>query len=116
MSEPTDIVSKMRALEADHTPDGWPAVQMCEISVLCNMIEEDRNRLESDGVTCHEGMGGYSLVDKAQYEWLVKENARLKEQVRARDKSLAAATVALVEAALGPVSQPALMDVAATLP
>lgn len=116
MSEPTDIVSRMRLLEDDHEPDGWPAVQMCEITALCNMIEEVRDRLEDGIVSCHEGKDGYALVDKAQLAQLVGENARLKEQVRVADAALATATVALVDAVLGPVSQPALMDVAATLP
>ena len=96
MSEPTDIISKMRALESDHKPDGWPAVQMCEITALCNMIEEDRDRLENDGITCYEGKDGYALVDKAQFEWLRREVDRLKEQVRVSDRALATATVANV--------------------
>lgn len=78
MSEPMDIVSRMRLLEADHKPDGWPAVQMRDISALCNMIEKDRARVENDGVTCYEGKGGYALVDKAQWEWLHREVDRLK--------------------------------------
>jgi len=34
------LVSRMRGLEIDHPPDGWPAVQMEEISSLCNLIEK----------------------------------------------------------------------------
>ena len=34
------IVSRMRLLEKDHDPDGWPAVQMKDISALCDLLEE----------------------------------------------------------------------------
>ena len=51
---------------------------------------------------------GYALVDKAQFEAMRSENAWLKEQIRISDRAVATATVALVEAVLGPVSQPAL--------
>ena len=36
---------------------------------------------DNDGVTCYEGMDGYVLVDKAQYDWLIAENARLKREL-----------------------------------
>lgn len=113
MSEPMDIVSKMRLLEADHKPDGWPAVQMREISALCNMIEEDRDRLENDGVTCYEGKGGYALVDKAQWEWLHREVDRLKRELSNANREFDRVTgwgYSVLAA------QPALMDVTATLP
>jgi len=29
----------MRALETDHEPEWWPAVQMRDISALCDQIE-----------------------------------------------------------------------------
>lgn len=34
------LIAKMRMLESDHEPDGWPAVQMQEISALCDTIEQ----------------------------------------------------------------------------
>jgi hypothetical protein len=37
--EITELVSMMRLLEQDHDPDGWPAVQMKDISALCDAIE-----------------------------------------------------------------------------
>ena len=42
-----DLVANMRALEADHEPDGWPAVRMKEISALCDEIERLRAALAS---------------------------------------------------------------------
>src|SRR5690554_207214 len=29
----------MRSLEQDHEPDGWPAVQMRDLSALCDLVE-----------------------------------------------------------------------------
>jgi predicted RNase H-like nuclease (RuvC/YqgF family) len=32
----------------------------------------------NDGITCYEGMDGYAIADKAQWEGLVRENERLR--------------------------------------
>ncbi len=77
----TDIISRMRLLEADHKPDGWPAVRMCEITALCNMIEEDRDKLEDGIVTDYGAHDGYALVDKSQLARFVAENSRLKQEL-----------------------------------
>lgn len=34
-----DIVEKLRSLEKDHAPDGWPAVQMRDITALLDEID-----------------------------------------------------------------------------
>jgi hypothetical protein len=34
-----DLVQQMRVFEVDHTPDGWPAIRMREVSALCDEIE-----------------------------------------------------------------------------
>lgn len=50
MSKANDLqwlVGRLRALEDDHAPDGWPAVQMRDISALLDALEaliEDRAR------------------------------------------------------------------------
>ena len=33
------LTEKMRLLEADHSPDGWPAVQMRDVTALVDEIE-----------------------------------------------------------------------------
>lgn len=41
MTTPRDemaLVERLRSLEADHTPDGWPAVKMHEISTLLDAL------------------------------------------------------------------------------
>lgn len=42
-----DIVEEMRGFEFDHEPDGWPAVQMKQVSALCDEIDELRSQLET---------------------------------------------------------------------
>ena len=38
MSDPIDIVARLSGMAADHGPDGWPAVQMRDITALCNEV------------------------------------------------------------------------------
>lgn len=38
------LVEQMRVFESDHEPDGWPAIQMKQVSALCDEIE----RLQTD--------------------------------------------------------------------
>ena len=42
-----EVVDRMRALEADHAPDGWPAVQMRDISALCDAVETLQQRYDA---------------------------------------------------------------------
>lgn len=34
-----DLLRRMRVLAVDHEPDGWPAVQMRDITALCDEVE-----------------------------------------------------------------------------
>lgn len=41
MTEPLDeLITRLHLLEQDHEPDGWPAVQMCDVTRL--LAEVDR--------------------------------------------------------------------------
>ena len=33
------LLARMRLLEKDHLPEGWPAVQMKDVTALCDEIE-----------------------------------------------------------------------------
>ena len=79
VSEPADIVSRMRALEADHKPDGWPAVQMRDISTLCDLVKSERERI-AELTTGYEAANGFSLVDKGRLEYLITEDSRLRAE------------------------------------
>lgn len=39
-----DLISRMRLLEQDHEPNGWPAVQMRDISALLAEVEALRKK------------------------------------------------------------------------
>ena len=36
-ADPAVLIERMRTLESDHGPDGWPAVRMRDISALCDL-------------------------------------------------------------------------------
>jgi len=36
----TTLIQRLRALEADHGPDGWPAIKMRDVSALLDAIEQ----------------------------------------------------------------------------
>lgn len=48
-----ELLARMRALEDDHQPDGYPAVKMRDISALCDEIE----RLSLQLVVVIDGYG-----------------------------------------------------------
>lgn len=81
MSDPTDVVSKMRALEADHKPDGWPAVQMRDISTLCYMIEDYRRDSAIYETAFDEAEADVKQSVQKQMAELRAENARLKREL-----------------------------------
>lgn len=41
-----EFIKEMRSFEGDHKPEGWPAIQMKDISNLCDIIERQREVLE----------------------------------------------------------------------
>ncbi len=34
-----DLIARMRGFEADHAPDGWPAIRMRDVSALVDVVE-----------------------------------------------------------------------------
>jgi len=70
-----DIVEQMRSFESDHEPDGWPAIQMKQVSALCDEVE----RLNSELNTLQAGINctGYS-VDQAvaNFKYWIAEHDR----------------------------------------
>ena len=41
-----ELIERMRVLEIDHEPNGWPAIQMRDISAMCDAIESPLNALD----------------------------------------------------------------------
>lgn len=48
-----DLIERLRLLEQDHEPDGWPAVRMRDITALLDVIEAARAERE---VICAEAV------------------------------------------------------------
>jgi hypothetical protein len=40
-----DAIKRLREFESDHDPDGWPAIQMQDITLLLNIIEREQEIL-----------------------------------------------------------------------
>jgi hypothetical protein len=40
-----ELVTRLRMLEIDHGPDGWPAIKMKDVSALLNILQGHRNAL-----------------------------------------------------------------------
>lgn len=51
-----DIVEEMRGFEADHEPDGWPAVKMKQVSALCDEIERLQDLIDKANAQDHVGV------------------------------------------------------------
>ena len=46
-----ELIERMRGFEIDHDPKGWPAIQMRDISDMCNAIESllaENERLKAE--------------------------------------------------------------------
>jgi len=63
----SDLIERMRSLEQDHEPDGWPAVQMRDIRALCDLVEVER--------ACGAGPVGYTNWAQLAYIKTVGEGA-----------------------------------------
>ena len=50
MTNPIDMVERLAGMSADHGPDGWPAVQMRDITALCDEVR----RLRAELAETHE--------------------------------------------------------------
>lgn len=47
MTKTTELIERLRNFEQDHKPDGWPAIQMRDVSELLNALEaQDRELVE----------------------------------------------------------------------
>ena len=84
-----DLIQRMRALEADHAPDGWPAVQMRDISALCAEVEArngqvDKQRQQIIALMHEVGALRAGLRDALESpKAVVTQNAKLVSEVEA---------------------------------
>lgn len=88
-----DLIERLRVLEQDHEPDGWPAVRMRDITALLNALEaaqedvcvklvtdirfacgDNGKRMQPELVEFIRGLA----EDAARYQWLreIPDNVR----------------------------------------
>ena len=73
-----ELLERMRGFEIDHEPDGWPGIQMREVSALCDEIErlQSESEMRRTGDTCARQCEGTAYRIRARQ--LEAENAQLK--------------------------------------
>ena len=66
-----NLLDRMRALQSDHEPDGWPAVQMRDITALVGMVEARQAELGGAGPTVRIPLDRLRMPegDDAATEW-----------------------------------------------
>lgn len=84
-----ELLKKLRLLKADHAPDGWPAVQMRDISAVLDYAETLRQQLteaqaalQNLGITPEEAKAGLER-HKAREQFILELLAAIKAKDRA---------------------------------
>lgn len=65
----------LRGFEIDHSPDGWPAIRMREISAMCDAIESllaENERLKHNLATTEQTMREYQELAAKRLEEIAK--------------------------------------------
>jgi len=47
MTTNNELIERLRVLEQDHKPDGWPAIQMRDVTALLDTIETQAKQIEA---------------------------------------------------------------------
>lgn len=82
-----ELIERMRGFEIDHSPDGWPAIRMREISAMCDAVESllaENERLNHNLTSTEQTMREYQELAAKRLE----EIARLKEIEQTNDTLL----------------------------
>ena len=65
----------LRGFEIDHSPDGWPAIRMREISAMCDAVEsllEENERLNRNLTSTEQTMREYQELAAKRLEEIAK--------------------------------------------
>ena len=71
-----NLLLRMRNFEADHEPEGWPAIQMKDVSSLCRLVEELGGLARRSANAFN--LKGPSPIGKAVVDFLQKEGLQRK--------------------------------------
>ena len=70
-----ELIERLRGFEVDHSPDGWPAIRMREISAMCDAIESllaENERLKHNLTTTEQTMREYKELAAKRMEEIAK--------------------------------------------
>ena len=68
-------IERLRGFEIDHSPDGWPAIRMREISAMCDAVEyllAENERLNHNLSTTEQTMREYQELAAKRLEEIAK--------------------------------------------
>ena len=75
MNDYKEQIERLRGFEIDHSPDGWPAIRMREISAMCNAVESllaEKERLKHNLTTTEQTMREYQELAAKRLEEIAK--------------------------------------------
>ena len=70
-----ELIERMRGFEIDHEPNGWPAIQMRDISAMCDAIESllaENERLKHNLTSTEQTMREYQELAAKRLEEIAK--------------------------------------------
>ena len=94
MTTNSELIERLRVLEQDHKPDGWPAIQMRDVTALLDTLEAQAKQIEALQADAGQGrerfeafvkknLGDIAVMDGGRYispkinkYWLVWQEAR----------------------------------------
>ena len=82
-----ELIERLRGIEIDHEPNGWPAIQMRDISAMCDAIESllaENERLKHNLAVTEQTMREYQELAAKRME----EIERLKDLCTTMDGQL----------------------------
>ena len=70
-----ELIERLRGFEIDHSPDGWPAIRMREISAMCDAVESllaENERLNHNLTSTEQTMREYQELAAKRLEEIAK--------------------------------------------
>lgn len=71
MDDYQELIERLRCFEIDHSPDGWPAIRMREISAMCDAVEyllAENERLNHNLASTDQTMREYQELSAKRLE------------------------------------------------
>ena len=75
MNDYQELIERLRGFEIDHSPDGWPAIRMREISAMCEAVESllaENERLKHNLTSTEQTMREYQELAAKRLEEIAK--------------------------------------------